>query len=314
MYQIGVDLGGTTIKAGIVNDDGKILLEKYTDTNATRDNVEIMGSVRDLINSLLDELNIDKKDIKRVGIGTPGTIDFENGIVMSAFNLGFENFKMRDILSEMVELPVFVENDANCAAYGEFYVGAAKECKSACMLTIGTGLGGGLILEGKAVSGSYNSGGEIGHMVLSVGGRPCTCGRQGCFEAYCSATALIKQSRIMANDNHESLLYKLVDGNIDNITPITLFQAKDAGDREATKVFDEFCLYLAEGITNIINMVEPEKIVIGGGVSKQGENLLKYVRPLVEERCFGKKCKTEIVTAELLNQAGIIGASFLGRN
>lgn len=311
MYQIGVDLGGMTIKAGIVTDEGEILFEQCVDTKPERENIEIMKSIRDLVLDLLKTSNIDKSEIRSVGIGTPGTIDFENGIVVEAYNLGFTNLNMREILTEMLDLPIFVENDANCAAYGEFYIGSAKGNKSICMLTIGTGLGSGLILNGKAVNGSFNCGGEIGHMVLTVGGNPCTCGRNGCFEAYCSATALIKATKEIAEKNHDSLLYKKVNGDIDKLTPIILFDAKREGDKSAIEVIDKFNLYFAEAIANIINAVEPEVIVIGGGVSRQGEYLLEDIRKLTYEKCFSKASKTKIITATLFNDAGIIGASFL---
>lgn len=313
MFTVGVDLGGTEIKVGLVC-NGEIVFNKSQPTNATRDNLEILESIRDLVFDVIKGGNATLSEIKYVGVGTPGSVDADNGIVLSAYNLGFFNLKMREILMQMINLPVFVENDANCAGVAEYYAGNAKGYKDALLLTIGTGLGGGLVLDGKVISGAYSSGGEFGHMVLSVDGRDCTCGRKGCFEAYCSATAIIKQCVRKAKENPDSMLYKIVDGDMSLLNPKVLYEAKELGCEVAIDIVNEFNLYLAEGIANLINIFEPEIVLLGGGISKQGENLLADVRPLALSKCFDKKSKVLIQTAKFFNDAGIIGASYLGEN
>lgn len=313
MYQIGIDLGGMTIKGGIVSDNGDIIAEKSVPTLAERENDEIIKSIANLVLDLIDENNLTKDDIKSVGIGTPGIVNAKEGIVIKAYNLGFDNVNLGKSLTDMLGIDVFVENDANVAGFGEYVMGSAKGYKNVVMLTIGTGLGSCIIINENIISGSFNGGGELGHMVIHAGGKSCSCGRNGCFEAYGSASALISLMREVVKENTDSLLYKMVDGDLEKLNPIILFEAKNKGDECAIKILDEYNSYFAEGLANIINTLEPEVIVIGGGMSKQDENLLADIRKLTYEKCFGKRSDTKIVSAKLFNRAGIIGASFLGK-
>ncbi len=312
MYNIGVDLGGTTIKAGIVNTDGEILLKKSVETLSERDNNEILQSIADLVLHLISEAKLSKSDINYVGIGTPGSVDIDNGIVINAYNLGFSNLKIRQILSSMLEMQIYVENDANCACYAEYYAGEAKGYNSALLLTIGTGIGGGLIIDGKSVNGSFFGGGEFGHMVINSGGEQCSCGRKGCLETYCSSKNLTDICIEKAKNDINSVLYKLSDGDVNSITPKTLFKAKDEDCSLALEILEEYNQHLSDGIANFINIFEPEIVLIGGGISIQGEKLLKEVRQLTHEKCFNKNSKVVIKIAKHFNDAGIIGASFIG--
>ncbi len=313
MYRVGVDLGGMSIKCGIVNDEGSILYKSSCDTMAEEDNEIIIGNMAKLILALIEESGIDKSEIESVGVGSPGTIDFNNGIVLSAYNLGFENVEIKNQLEKEIDLPVFVENDANCASIAEYYAGNGKGYNSVFTVTIGTGIGGGLVRNGKCDSGSFFTGGEFGHMVIVSNGNQCTCGRYGCFEAYCSATALIKKMQDVCADNEQSILMKLADNMIENLNPILLFEALELNCHIANKIIDEYNIHLSDALANYINIFEPEIILIGGGISKQGENLLEEVRKLTYEKAFNKKSKVKIETTKFFNDAGIIGASFLGK-
>ncbi len=313
MYRVGIDLGGMSIKVGIVDFDGKILIQKSADTNSEKGHLYVMEKMKEIIFELAEELSIKVDDIEYIGVGTPGTVDYENGIVISAYNLGFDNVNIRQILSVLTKRPVYVGNDADCVALAELYCGGGVSYDNILAITIGTGIGGGLIINRKPVSGSFNGGGEFGHMVISVNGRPCSCGRLGCFEAYSASSSLTKEIKRVASENKDSILVKLVGGDIEKLNPKILFEAKDRGCEVAISILDEYNLYLAEALANFINMFEPQIILVGGGISKQGENLLKDVRKLTLEKCFDKNSKVKIETAHHFNDAGIIGASFLGK-
>ncbi len=313
MYRIGVDLGGMTIKCGIVDNNGEILYKDSCDTMAEKDNDEIVSNMAKLILKVIEESDISKEKIESIGVGSPGTIDVENGIVLNAYNLGFENVEVKKILEREVGLPVFIENDANCAAIAEYHAGNGKGYKNVFVLTIGTGIGGGLVRNGKCDSGSFFTGGEFGHMVISANGNQCTCGRKGCFEAYCSATALIKRMKEVCLDDHRSILMELAENASEKLTPIVLFQALGLKCPAAQKVIEEYNFYLSDALANFINIFEPEIILIGGGISKQGEKLLADVRKATYEKAFNKNSKVKIETTKFFNDAGIIGASFLGK-
>ncbi len=313
MYRIGVDLGGMTIKAGIVTNDGEILNSKSVPTASEKGSESVLNAISNLCFDLVKEQNISIEDIESIGVGTPGTVDAENGIVIVNYNLGFKNVELTKKISEQTGRPCFVENDANCAGIAEYHVGNGKGYKNLMAITIGTGIGGAYVVDGKCLSGSFFGGGELGHMVVAVNGRPCTCGRKGCFEAYSSARELTNEMIRVAKENMDSILVSLVDGNVENLTPKELFLALDKACPVARKIFDEYLLYFAEALGNYITIFEPEIILIGGGLSKQGEKLLGELRPLVYERCFGKKSVVKIETTKFFNDAGIIGAAFIGK-
>ncbi|NLP45806.1 MAG: ROK family glucokinase [Epulopiscium sp.] len=314
MYHIGIDLGGTNIAAAIVTEEGKMICKDSIPTLREREHTEILKDMAQLCLRLMKEEGLKEKDIYSIGIGSPGTADPEKGILLYANNLKFHNVCMRKELQKYISVPVYLENDANCAALGESISGAAKSYKDSVTITLGTGVGGGIIVDGQIVSGSFHGGGELGHHVIKMDGDRCSCGRLGCWEVYASATALIRDARIAAAKNPKSLLLRLVDGDIQKMNAKIPFDAAQQGDKIAQEVINQYIHYLAVGIVNIINVLQPEVIVVGGGVSAQGENLLVPLRKEVERQIYGSdKIKTKIVAAELGNDAGIIGAAMLSK-
>ena len=231
-------------------------------------------------------------------------------------NLGMKNYPVAEKLEERLGRKVYIENDANAAAFGESIAGAAKGAKNAVCITLGTGVGGGIIIDGKIYSGSNYAGGELGHMVIVADGRPCTCGRNGCWEAYASATALIYQTQLKMLDNKTSSMWNIADGDLRNVNGKTAFDAYRMGDKAGSEVVDKYISYIACGVANVINIFQPDIICIGGGVSKEGDTLIAPLMSYVNKDRFGKNLakQTEIVTAKLGNDAGIIGAANLYLN
>ena len=316
MYYIGIDLGGTNIAAAVVNDEYKILGEGKMKTNAGRPAEEIVADMAKAAKMAVENAGLTLADIKSVGVGSPGSVNPYTGVIATSNNLKFSNTPMREMLTkELGNLPIYLDNDANAAAYGEMIAGAGKGTKNFAAITLGTGVGGGVIVEGKMVVGFNCAGGEIGHIVIMMDGEPCSCGRNGCFESYASATALIRQTKRAMENNKDSKMWELVDGNIENVNGRTAFDGMRAGDETAKAVVDKFCEYLGCGLTNVINIFQPEVLCVGGGISKEGETLLAPVRKYVEHFRYSKNApaQTEIKTAELGNDAGIIGAAFLYR-
>ncbi len=318
MYYIGIDLGGTNIAIGIVNEDKKIIHKGSTPTNASRDGELIVKDMAALTEKLLKEANIPLSEVAHVGIGTPGAINCETGEIVYAANLNFVNFPIVKYFKKHLPVEaVHVENDANAAAFGEAVAGAARGSKFSVMVTLGTGVGGGIVIDGKVYSGFNHAGGELGHMVIHHNGRPCTCGRRGCWEAYSSATALSAMTEEKVLECKEkgipSLMVKEYDAH-GRVSARTAFSAMKQGDAPAKEVVDTYIDYLACGISNIINIFQPEVLTIGGGVCNEKENLLVPLMKLVETEQFTRanREKTRVVIAELGNDAGIIGAAFIG--
>jgi len=256
-------------------------------------------------------------DIEWIGIGTPGIANSSTGVIEYSNNLGFKDTPMVKYITEFIgreDTPVFIENDANAAAYGEYVAGAAKGAKNAVCITLGTGVGGGIIIDGKIYAGSNFAGAEIGHTVIEVDGAQCSCGRKGCFEAYSSATGLIRMSKEAMEQFPESIMNKMA-AEKGKVTARTSFDAMRAGDKAAKDVVDKYIKYLAAGITNTINIFQPDVLCIGGGVCNEGDPLLLPVKELVKKEVYTRNSpkNCEIVIAKLGNDAGIIGAAFLGR-
>lgn len=314
-YYIGIDLGGTNIVAGVVDENYNIIKKASTKTNLPRPEKEIAEDMVKVSLQAVKEAGITMEDIEWVGVGTPGIANSEKGIIEYSCNLGFDNTPMRDYIREKIDKPVYIENDANAAAYGEFVAGAAKGAKNAVCITLGTGVGGGIIIDGKIYSGSNFAGAEIGHMVIDVHGPKCSCGRKGCFEVFSSATGLIRMTREAMEQDKDTLMHKISQERNGKVTARTSFDAMRAGDKKAKEVVDEFINYLAVGITNTINIFQPDILCIGGGVCNEGDTLLLPVKELVSREVYSQDSpkNTEIVIAKLGNDAGIIGAAFLGR-
>ena len=313
-YYVGIDLGGTNIVAGVVDENYNIISKASTKTNCPRPEKEIADDMAKMALQAVKNANLEISDIEWIGIGTPGIANSATGIIERANNLGFVNTPMVKYIKETIDKPVFIENDANAAAYGEFVAGAAKEARNAICVTLGTGVGAGIIIDGKIYSGSNYAGAEIGHTVIEVDGAECSCGRKGCFEAYSSATGLIRMSKEAMEKNPDSIMNKMAQEKGGKVTARTSFDAMRAGDKSAKEVVDKYIKYLAAGITNTINIFQPDILCIGGGVCNEGDPLLLPVKALVENEDFAKNSekRTEIVIAKLGNDAGIIGAAFLG--
>ncbi len=313
MLYIGIDLGGTNISAGIVDENGNILVKASTPTMNGREYEDIIDDMAELSKKLMKELNVTEKDIEALGVGLPGMIDKKKGISIYANNLNFNNVNIVEEMQKRIDLPCYIENDANCAAIGENICGVAYGNENLIYITIGTGLGAGIIMNGKVFDGSFGGGGEAGHMVIVAEGEECSCGRKGCWEAYASASALRREGRIAAAKYPNSKIYDLVDGNIKLIDAKTVFDAADMDDEIAVEIIDKYIKYLAVGLVNLVNIFQPEAIIIGGGVCAQGDNIINPLKKILSEKVYGGELKTKLSAATLGNDAGIVGAAMLGK-
>lgn len=306
-YGFGVDLGGTTVKIAYFDENGTMLDTWEIPTVTAEGGKQILPDIAASINEYRSSHSIPNTSLLGLGIGVPGPVD-ASGMVNRCVNLGWGVFNICNELGALTGLPVKAGNDANVAAMGEYWKGGGKGCKNMVFVTLGTGVGGGIIIGGRIYDGMRGAGAELGHTLLVMDGEPCTCGRRGCWEAYSSATALIRQACQAAARHPESLLARLADVN-----GKTVFDAADRGDETAQAVVDRYCDYLGAGLVNIVNALAPEVILIGGGISRQGERLLAPVRRYVERNCFGGKdgAVPVIAPAKLGNEAGIIGAAAL---
>jgi glucokinase len=297
-----------------VDENGKILHKDSVPTRREREYPEILKDMAVLSLKVIKDAGVDIKDVKSIGIGTPGTPNKKEGILLYANNLRFRNVPMRAEMQKYVNLPVIIDNDANCAALAESVAGAAKNADNSVTITLGTGVGGGVVIDRKVYSGFNYAAAELGHIVVVSDGEMCTCGRRGCWEAYASATALIAKTLEAAGRYPDSLVYRLVDGDLNRIDAKTAFDAARQGDQIEKSIVDQYIKYVAEGLIDIINIFCPEVLVIGGGVSKEGEYLLKPLRELVYSGVYAKDVpQTEIKAAEMGNDAGIVGAAMLGK-
>ncbi len=304
MY-IGIDLGGTNIAAGIVTKDLKIIDQDSRPTLLPRAHSDIVKDMADLCFDLLKRNNLKVSDIESIGIGSPGAIDSVNGIAVFSNNFRWDNYPLPEKLREYINVPITVENDANAAAYGEYLV-SGEGTDSFIAITLGTGIGGGIILDKKIYRGFNGAGGEIGHTPLIYGGIDCNCGNSGCWERYASVTALIQQTKDAIKETPSSLMAKA-----EKVSGRTSFDAAKQGDAAAQKVVDKYIEYVAAGVAGIINMFQPEIIVIGGGISKEGDYLLNPVREYAKKHTYGSHNLplTKIKIATLMNDAGIIGSA-----
>lgn len=315
-YYVGIDLGGTNIVAGVVDSDYKILAKAKCKTNVPRPEAELCDSMVAVTLEAVEKAGLTINDIKSVGIGVPGAVNPETGIVEYAVNLFLHNWKLVEMMQERLNKKVCIENDANAAAYGEYLAGALKNTTNGIAVTLGTGIGGGIIINGKLYSGSNYAGGELGHMVIVYDGLQCQCGRKGCWEAYASASGLIRLTKKAIEENPEKAAYMLglCDNDTENLSGRTAFIAKKAGDELGAQVVDKYIGYLACGLVNMINIFQPDVICIGGGISHEGENLTEPLNKITEAERYTKhnNKQTRICTAQLGNDAGIIGAALLG--
>ena len=309
-YYVGIDLGGTFIKGGIVDDLGNVLIQDKTPTQSDKGGETVAQNIANLVSNLLEKANLTKADVVGIGMGSPGMIESSTGIVIFSNNLNWSEFPLADLVSKRTGLPVKIANDANVAALGEVKFGVAKNYDSAIMITLGTGVGGGIVVDGKLLEGNRSAGAELGHSVIVVDGEQCTCGRKGCLEAYASATALIRETKKAMSNNPQSKMWEI--GSLDCVTGKTSFDYYDT-DESAKTVVDSYVKHLACGLTNFANIFRPQAIILGGGVCAQGDNLLKPLQKLLNEEIFAgeKGPQVPIVIAELENSAGLLGAAAL---
>lgn len=315
MYYIGVDVGGTGVKAGVVTKEGKIIKSCSMPTQKDADYKVLIRDIADLVFKTLKESGVAMDLIESVGIGFPSAVDEKNGVVMYTANINLNNAPVTHELKKYIDKPIYIGNDANCAALGEYFALNDESVENFVAVTLGTGIGGGIIINKKLYTGSNGSAGEIGHIRLVTGGEKCSCGRDGCWECYASATALIRDSKRAAAENPASLLAKNIAANGGRSNGRLVFDAAKEGDPTAKAVIDEYVKYIGEGIIDIINIFQPSVIAIGGGISRQGDNLLNPVKEYIKGKTYGvpyiEPCK--VTMAKLGNDAGIVGAAFLGR-
>lgn len=315
MYKVGIDLGGTNIVAGVVSEDYKIVAKAQCKTSVPRPEGEICDSMAQVALKAIEKAGITLDDVAHIGIGVPGAVNPKTRVVEYSANLFFHNWEISKMMEERIDKYVKIENDANAAAWGEFLAGSAKGVKNAVCITLGTGVGGGIIINGQLYSGSNFAGAELGHMVIVKDGEECGCGRKGCWEAYASATGLINLTKeTMLNEILDySYIYKLCNGDINKVDGKTAFDAMRAGDPTGKQIVDTYISYLATGLINVINIFQPDILCIGGGISKEGETLLAPLRTLIEQERYTKHNakQTVICAASLGNDAGIIGAAML---
>jgi len=320
MYYIGVDLGGTNIAVGIVDTDFHIVIKGSVPTGAKRGDPDlIITDMAALCKKLMADAGITVADVAHIGVSTPGTANSDTGIVEYANNLPFSNYPLAAKLSELTGIEkVYIENDANAAAKAEAMAGAAKGAKYSVMITLGTGLGGGIVLDGKVYSGFNHAGAELGHIVIQQNGRQCTCGRKGCWETYSSATGLTNLTRDrlaeFQKNGRKTMMLDMVGGDLMKVSPRTAFEAMKKGDEAAAEVVDEYITYLASGCASIINIFQPNILSIGGGVCGEGDNLLNPLKEKIEKETYSRDNtpRTKVCIAQLGNDAGIIGAATLG--
>ena len=313
-YSAAIDLGGTNIGIGIVSEEGELVFKTSVKVENNQDPTALLTQMAEGTLQCIEDCGIEKENIVSVGIGIPGLIQGPKGPVILAANINWHNVDAVPFLEEKIGLPVFLGNDADCAAMGEYHSGSGKQYQSLLMITLGTGIGGGIVIGGKLFPGCNGFGGEFGHITLVHGGVKCGCGKHGCFEAYGSANALKRETREAAEQHPESVIWEMCEGDLKNVGGRTAFDAADRGDETGKAIVDQYISYLADGISGIVNVFRPEVVILGGGVSNQGPSLFD---PLNEK--FAKLCVAsdyieppKIVKASLGNSAGIIGAGLLG--
>ena len=313
MVTIGVDLGGTNIVAGVVDDGYHIVASAKCKTKAQRSADEIVADMVRLCREAVEKANVTMDEVSCIGVGVPGACNAETGVVEYTANLPFVNLPLCKRMNERLGKPIYIANDANAAALGEMKAGCAQGARSCICVTLGTGVGGGIVLDGKMYDGSNFHGGEVGHTVIVREGELCSCGRHGCWEVYASATALIRQTKTAMQTHPESVLWSLA-GSLDNVNGKTAFDGLRAGDAVAKAVVDAYIAYVAEGVTNMVNIFQPDVLCIGGGISKEGETLMKPLREFVERERYSRYTtrQTKLCVAQLGNDAGVIGAACLG--
>ncbi len=305
---IGVDIGGTNLAAGLVDESGRIVQKAKCSTRPERG----AQAVADDIVSLCRQVS-GNEEPQSIGLGVPGLVDNEKGIIIQTCNIPFDHMPIARALGRFFSSPVHLHNDANAAAWGEYVAGAGRGVSQMVVLTLGTGLGSGFILNGQLYEGVNGAAGEMGHLVIEAGGLPCGCGQNGCWEMYVSARALVAQTREAMRLHPDSLLWQTA-GTIEHVSGRTAFETARQGDPAANGVLERYFDYLSIGIIGVVNTFQPELICLGGGVGREGERLLAPLRQRLDAYPFFREVRrTRLEAAQLGNDAGIIGAALLGR-
>ena len=309
-YIIGIDLGGMSAKSGLFSLKGELLFEDRIATSVDDGFVGTLEKLDFLARNTAKKAEIDFNDVKAIGVGAPGVVDSNSGAILRWTNYRWNDVPFAEKLSALTGKTVSVANDANTAALGEAKFGATAKYQSSILLTIGTGVGGGIVFDGKLIEGYKSAGAELGHITIREGGLPCACGRRGCYEKYASATALIQQTRHAMVEDLYSYMWTVAEGKIENVNGRTAFIAAKKGDATAKKVIDQFVSYLSEGVADFVNILRPEAIVLGGGIANEGEALFEPLRKAVDARTYIAMdiVPLKIVGAKLGNRAGIYGA------
>ncbi len=308
---IGVDVGGMSIKAGAVNLNGEILVKDKVVTDGKHVDV-FLKDIKELLIKIINECKEKEFDIKGIGFGVPGMVDNKKGLINKMANIGGRDVPLKEYLNDL-NLPIYLSNDANVAALGEQRFGIAKGLNNVVLLTLGTGIGGGLILNGKLYEGNEGKGAELGHVCLLLNGRNCGCGRKGCLEAYASASALLRMTREYMEKYKDSMMWEYCNNDINNVDGLTSFECAKKGDEAANKLIDQYIMYLGEGMLDFANIFRPEAFVIGGGISNQGEYLTNKLKAYLAKQNYGYEGApaSDVLIAKLKNDAGIIGAASL---
>lgn len=315
MYYLGIDLGGTNIAVGVVDENYKIVKKGSVPTKAEREPDAIIEDMGKLCARLVEECGLTFDDIAYAGIATPGTADRDRGVVVYANNINFIQYPIADVLMRFIPVKkVYIDNDANAAAKAEALAGAARGVNLSVMITLGTGVGGGVVLDRKVYSGFNFAGAELGHIVVEYNGKQCTCGRKGCWEAYSSASGLINMTKEKMLETKDTMMWEMCSNDINSVSGKTAFAAMKKGDKAGAEVVDMYIRYLACGLNNIINIFQPEVLSIGGGICNEGDYLMKPLQAYTNSEYLTKagRKQTTIKIAELGNDAGIIGAAVLG--
>lgn len=314
-YVIGIDLGGMSAKGGLFTLSGELLCEERMKTCSNDGFERTAELLAELSRVLTEKAGVSYADILAIGVGAPGVVDSRRGVVLRWSNFNWQNAPLAEKLSALTGKKTYIANDANVAALGEAKFGATSQYQSSILLTIGTGVGGGMVFDGKLIEGYQSAGAELGHITIREGGLPCACGRKGCYEKYASASALVLQTRHAMVENLDSKMWGIAEGKIENVNGRTAFLAARQGDTVAQCVVEQFVGYLSEGIADFVNILRPEAIVLGGGIAGEGEALFEPLRKAVNARSYVAMdiVPLKIVGAKLGNKAGIYGAYALAR-
>lgn len=309
MYYIGIDIGGMSIKGGLTDEKGNIFAKDSVVTKPENPYPETVKDIAALCNALMKTAGIGEKELCAVGMGIPGTINSKKGVITYANNINFENVPIVKEFKKYINVPTYIGNDANCAALGEVVFGIGKGYKDAVFITLGTGVGSGIIIDGKIFEGKDGAGAEAGHMGIRIGGEACTCGKKGCWEAYASASALIRQTKRAMDRHPDSLMHKIAEDD-GKVSGRTAFKAARAGDRAGIAVVNAYVKYVSEGLVSLVNIFRPEILLIGGGVSNEGDLFIDKLQRRVSRYSYGGKRNpyVKVLKASLLNDAGILGA------